>query len=280
MNLARLLACIALLSFGAGAAADSLKDRLKEAESKLKARGEAAEAKLKGERPDSEKDGGQPDQTEARDPAAEATGAAEALSEDEAEGGIKEALAQGVRKAVNQLGREDGFLADQAVRIGTPRKLRDLSKVARQLGAGKYVDQFETAMNRAAEAAVPLAADVFADAVRELSVEDAIGLVRGGDGAATAYLREKTGPRLREQFLPVVAKTTDEAGVTQRYKQLTEKAGEMGSLLGSSEVDLDQYVTDKAIDGLFHYVAEQEKAIRANPLGQASSLLQRVFGGR
>ena len=276
MFLTRLIASIALLALCAGADADSLKDKLKDAESKLKAKGDAAEARLKGETD------GDPDEAPASEaPVDAAPPAADGgLSKSEAEGGIKEALAQGVQKAISQLGRKDGFLADQAVRIGTPKKLRDLTKIAKQLGAGKYVEQFETSMNRAAEAAVPLAADTFADAVRGLTVEDAIALVRGGDGAATAYLREKTGPRLREQFLPVVAKTTAEAGVTQRYKQLTEKAGEMGNLLGSSEVDLDQYVTDKAIDGLFHYVAEQEKAIRANPLGQASSLLQRVFGGR
>lgn len=276
MFLTRLLASIALLALCAGAGADSLKDKLKDAESKLKAKGDAAEARLKGETD------GDPDEAPVSEAAVDAAPPAAdgALSKSEAEGGIKEALAQGVQKAISQLGRKDGFLADQAVRIGTPKKLRDLTKIAKQLGAGKYVEQFETSMNRAAEAAVPLAADTFADAVRGLTVEDAIALVRGGDGAATAYLREKTGPRLRQQFLPVVAKTTAEAGVTQRYKQLTEKAGEMGNLLGSSEVDLDQYVTDKAIDGLFHYVAEQEKAIRANPLGQASSLLQRVFGGR
>ncbi|MCK7595369.1 DUF4197 domain-containing protein [Pseudomarimonas salicorniae] len=260
MPLQRLLPLLALLVC-LPAGADSLKDRLKEAEAKLKGRSEAP---------------AEPKSESAKDTSSSADG----LSQGEASSGVKEALAQGVKRAVEQLGRKDGFLADKAVRISTPRKLRKLTKVAKELGAGKYVEQFETSMNRAAEAAVPLAADTFADAVRELTVEDAIGLVRGGDGAATAYLREKTGERLHEQFLPVVAKTTAEAGVTQRYKQLSEKAGEMGSLLGSSDVDLDRYVTDKAIDGLFHYVAEQEKAIRANPLGQASSLLQRVFGKR
>jgi hypothetical protein len=260
----RLLAAIALLAFASAASADSLKDKLKEAEKKLKSKTD------------------QPADAPAADTAQPAVEDVvpntDGLTQSEASGGIKEALALGVQKAVSQLGKQDGFLADQAVRIATPKKLRKLTKVAKELGAGKYVEQFETAMNRAAEAAVPLAGDTFADAVRGLSVEDAISLVRGGDGAATAYLREKTGDRLGELFLPVVARTTAEAGVTQRYKQLADKAGEMGSLLGSTDVDLDRYVTEKAIDGLFHYVAEQEKAIRANPLGQASSLLQRVFG--
>lgn len=272
MRANRLLSCLVLLALAVPAAATSIKDRLKEAEDKLKQRSEQEEAQLKGEKPS------EAASADAAEPATQSEGAA--LSQEEAQGGIKEALAQGVQKAVSQLGRQDGFLADQAVRIATPKKLRKLTDMAKKLGAGKYVEQFETSMNRAAEAAVPLAADIFADAVRGLTVEDAMGLVRGGDGAATAYLREKTGPRLREQFLPVVAKTTAEAGVTQRYKQLSDKAGEMGALLGSGDVDLDAYVTDRAIDGLFHYVAAQEKAIRSNPLGQASSLLQRVFGDR
>lgn len=256
----------ALIALTATAGADDLKDRLREAEARLKAKAGQSSS--------------QPEAKPQADAEAATEASASGLSQSEAQGGIKEALAQGVQKAVSQLGREDGFLADQAVRIGTPKKLRRLTDVAKRLGAGKYVEAFETSMNRAAEAAVPLAADVFADAVRGLTVQDAIGLVRGGDGAATAYLREKTGERLRERFLPVVAQTTAEAGVTQRYKQLTEKAGEMGGLLGDADIDLDRYITDRAIDGLFHYVAEQEKAIRANPLGQASSLLQRVFGRR
>lgn len=253
----------ALLLSASDARADSFKDKLKEAEAKLKDKTGQNDAPRESAASDAAKDSG--------------SDIGSGISQDEASQGVKEALAQGVQKAVSQLGRKDGFLADQAVRIGSPKKLRKLTDTARKLGAGKYVDRFETSMNRAAEAAVPLAADTFADAVRGLTVEDAIGLVRGGDGAATRYLREKTGDRLREQFLPVVAKSTAEAGVTQAYKRLTEKAGEMGNLLGD-DVDLDSYVTEKAIDGLFVYVAEQEKAIRANPLGQASSLLQRVFG--
>lgn len=199
------------------------------------------------------------------------------LSQDEARAGIREALALGVQQAVSQLGRKDGFLGDPEVRIGSPKALHRLTDMARSLGAGKYVDAFEASMNRAAEAAVPLAAETFAEAVSGLSMQDAIGLVRDGDGAATRYLREKTGDRLRERFLPVVARSTAEAGVIRHYAQLSEKTGEMGSVLGS-DVDLDRYITDKAIDGLFHYVAEQETDIRADPLGQASSLLQRVFG--
>jgi hypothetical protein len=278
MYLTRLLACLALLVLDAHAGADSPSGKGKEAEARLTTQADTS-SKAKPSWA-SQQHAGDPTATAEHARAASDDARTARISQADAAQGIKGALAQGMRAAITQLGREDGFRADQAVRIGTPQRLRELAEIARQLGAGKYVEQFETAMNRAAEAAVPLAADSLADAVHGLTFEDATAVLRGGDSAATAYLREQTGARLREQFLPVVARTSAEAGVAQCYARLIEKAGEMGNLLGSSEVDLDQYVTDRAVDGLFHYLAEQEQAIRANPLGQSSSQLQRVFGGR
>lgn len=207
------------------------------------------------------------------------TPTAAALTETDAAAGIKEALAQGTRNAVARLGQRDGFLADQAVRIATPKSLRKLAKTARKLGAGAQVDAFETAMNRAAEQAVPAAADIFADAVRGMSVRDAIGIVRGGEDAGTQYFRKVSEERLRTAFSPIVAKATASTDVTQRYKALASKAGPLTALLGADNTDLDAYVTDKAMDGLFHYVAEEEKSIRSNPLKRGSALLKRVFGG-
>lgn len=204
---------------------------------------------------------------------------ATAVTETDASAGIKEALAQGTRNAVLRLGRKDGFLADQAVRIATPKSLRKLAKAARKLGAGAQVDAFETAMNRAAEQAVPAAADIFADAVRGMSVRDALGIVRGGEDAGTQYFRSVSEDRLRAAFTPIVTKATANTEVTQRYKALNSKAGGLTALLGANPTDLDAYVTDKALDGLFHYVAEEEKAIRSNPLKRGSDLLKRVFGG-
>lgn len=201
------------------------------------------------------------------------------VTEPEAAAGVKEALAQGTRNAVLRLGRKDGFLADQAVRIATPKSLRKLTKAARKLGAGAQVDAFETAMNRAAEQAVPAAADIFADAVRGMSVQDALGIVGGGEDAGTQYFRRLSEDRLRTAFTPIVAKATANTEVTQRYKALTSKAGGLTALLGADNTDLDAYVTDKALDGLFHYVAVEEKAIRSNPLKRGSDLLKRVFGG-
>lgn len=205
--------------------------------------------------------------------------AAPRLSQGDAALGIKESLAQGTRAAISRLGRPDGFLKDRAVRILLPGNLSKLAETARKLGASKQVDALELAMNRAAEKAVASAADIFADAVRDMSVNDALAIVRGGDDAGTQYFRRTTEGQLRERFRPIVESATSETEVAKRYKSLSKKAGGLDALLGGGEaVDLDGYVTEKAMDGLFHYIGEEEKAIRKNPVGRGSELLQRVFG--
>lgn len=201
------------------------------------------------------------------------------ISQTEAAGGIKEAMAQGVKRAITQLGREDGFNKDPYVRILVPKQLRKLSDTARQLGAGKKVDAFELSMNRAAEKAIPAAADIFSDAVRQMTIQDAIDIVRGNEDAGTQFFRRVTEDKLRAKFMPIVADATAKTGVTKRYKEMTGKNSGITKLLGGGEsIDLDRYVTDEAMDGLYHYVAEQEKDIRKNLLKQTSSLLRRVFG--
>ncbi len=207
------------------------------------------------------------------------------LTERDAAGGIREALAQGVDRAVRQLGKEDGFFRDQAVKILVPEKLRRIADLARQLGAGKKVDAFELSMNRAAEKAVPLAAGILADAVRQMTLQDAIGLVRGGETSATDFFRRTSEQKLYDAFLPIVAKQTASVGVTQKYKDFTKKAGGnalAGALLGGdgkgmNGADLDDYVTRRTIDGLFHVIAEQERQIRRNPASRTTELLRRVF---
>jgi hypothetical protein len=207
------------------------------------------------------------------------------LNERDASGGIKEALAQGVDRAVRQLGKPDGFFRDQAVKILVPEKIRKLADVARQLAAGKKVDAFELSMNRAAEKAVPLAANILADSVRQMTLQDAIGLVRGGETSATDFFRRTTEQKLYDTFLPIVAKQTAEVGVTKKYKDFSKKAGGnalAGALLGggsnvTTSADLDDYVTRETIDGLFHVIAEQEKQIRNNPASRTTDLLRRVF---
>ena len=191
------------------------------------------------------------------------------LKETDAAGGVREALAQGVERAVRQLGKEDGFFRDQAVKILVPPKLRRLADVARQLGAGKKVDAFELSMNRAAEKAVPVAANILADSVRQMSLQDAIGLVRGGDTSATDFFRRTNEQKLYDAFRPIVDKQTASVGVTQKYKDMSKKAGGSalaGALLGDQNggsTDLDDYVTRRTIDGLFHVIADQEKQIRS-----------------
>jgi hypothetical protein len=201
------------------------------------------------------------------------------ISQSDASGGIKEALAQGVKRAITQLGREDGFNKDPLVRILVPKQLQKIADLSRQLGAGKKVDQFELSMNRAAEKAIPAAADIFADAVRQMTVQDAINIVRGNEDAGTQFFRRVTEEKLRAKFMPIVTDATAKTGVTQRYKEMSGKNSGITKLLGGGEsIDLDRYVTDKSMDGLYHYVAEQEKDIRKNPLNQSSDLLRRVFG--
>lgn len=207
------------------------------------------------------------------------------LTERDAAGGVREALAQGVDRAVRQLGKEDGFFRDQAVKILVPEKLRRIADLARQLGAGKKVDAFELSMNRAAEKAVPLAAGILADSVRQMTLQDAIGLVRGGETSATDFFRRTSEQKLYDAFLPIVAKQTASVGVTQKYKDFTKKVGGnalAGALLGGdgksmNGADLDDYVTRRTIDGLFHVIAEQERQIRRNPASRTTDLLRRVF---
>ncbi|HEU0152479.1 MAG TPA: DUF4197 domain-containing protein [Arenimonas sp.] len=204
-----------------------------------------------------------------------------AVTEQDAAGGIREAMAQGVQRAVLQLGQRDGFYGDERLRIRAPGQLRKLTDTARQLGAGKQVDAFELSMNRAAEEAVPLAADVFADAVREMTVRDALDIVRGEPDAGTRFFRRVTEDRLRAEFLPIVSEATAEAGVTQRYKAVVGRnSGLINALGGGEAVDLDRYVTDEALDALFEVVAEQEREIREDPAQRSTELLRKVFGSR
>lgn len=202
------------------------------------------------------------------------------LTESDASGGLKEALAQGVKRSISRLGKPDGFFGDQLVKISMPKKIRRIADAARALGANRQVDDFELSLNRAAEKALPLAANVFADAVREMTVQDALAIVSGDSDAGTQFFRRVTEEKLRAKFLPVVIKATGEVGVTQRYKELMAKSP-VSKLLGDKQtVDLDQYVTEKALDGLYYYIGEEEKSIRKNPLTQGSNLLSRVFGAK
>lgn len=203
-----------------------------------------------------------------------------ALSNSEVVSGLKEALANGVESAINTLGRPGGFLGNKLVEIAVPDSLETIASTARTLGQGQYVDSFETTMNQAAEKAVPEAASILADAIRQMSVDDAMNILNGSDDAATQYFQKVSEASLAEKFKPIVKQATDQAGVTAAYKNLAGQASPLlGGIMEGSALDLDQYVTDKSLDGLFKYIAMEEKRIRENPAARSTDLLKKVFGG-
>lgn len=201
-----------------------------------------------------------------------------ALTDEEVIRGLKEALSQGTRQAVAQLGKEGGYLNNLKVRIPMPEGLQKVEKVMRTLKQDKYADQFVATLNHAAEKAAPEAAAIFADSLSNMTLEDARGILKGGDDAATQYFRKTSEARLKERFMPIVRQATDQAGVTSAYKQLMQKAGPYTRFLGQDTADLDGYVTEKALDGLFLMVAEEERRIRQDPLARTTELLKKVFG--
>ncbi|MCP5152394.1 MAG: DUF4197 domain-containing protein [Chromatiales bacterium] len=204
--------------------------------------------------------------------------AAGALTDSEVVSGLKEALAQGAERAVSELGRGDGFLGNPSVRIPIPESLRPVEKALRTFGQGRYADELVTTMNRAAEGAVPQAGPILGDAIREMTVEDAQRILSGPDDAATQYFRKVGDKRLTAALRPLVEQATSRAGVTAAYKGAIGKAGPAAGLLAQQAPDLDGYVTDKALDGLFAMIAAEEKRIRSNPLARGTDLLKKVFG--
>lgn len=201
------------------------------------------------------------------------------LDPETAGGGLKEALSVGTVRAVEILGRVDGFLGNDEVRIEVPDKLRSLEKALGLMGRKELVDEFVTGMNRAAEAAVPVAKEVFLEAVKEITFEDALKILQGGDHAATDYLEEKSRERLYELFRPMVSEKLGEVGATAAFERLVSQYATLP--LGRRPLfDLDAYVTDRALDGLFHMVAREEENIRKNVVARTSDLLEEVFGSR
>lgn len=191
--------------------------------------------------------------------------------------GLKQALEFGSERAADTLGKVDGYLKNPPVHIAVPDQLQRAQSLLRKVGAGKYADQFITSLNRAAEAAAPKAKPIFVDVVRNMTIADAIGILRGPDDAATQYFRRYAQDRLTAAFRPVVARATRDVGVTAYYSRFIDKAGRTG-LLDTRGLDLDDYVTRKALDGLFYMVAQEEKRIREDPVARTTELLRKVFG--
>jgi len=196
--------------------------------------------------------------------------------------GLKEALATGTEKAVAAVSRPDGYFRNQLIKILLPRKIQQVADVAAQIGFQQQVDTFVLSMNRAAEKAAPQAARYFGNAIRQMTVEDAKQILNGGDTAATTFFEKKTRAQLFEAFKPSVTTAMNQAGTARAYKELIGKyeATPLAAFSGKPSLDLDEYVTNKALDGLFLMVAEEEKKIRKDPAARTTDLLRKVFGGK
>ncbi|MCC6609957.1 MAG: DUF4197 domain-containing protein [Burkholderiales bacterium] len=199
------------------------------------------------------------------------------LTNQETVQGLKEALAHGAGKAVAQLGTTNGFLGNAKVKIPLPESLQRVEHVMRVVGMGKQADELVTSMNHAAEMAVKEAEPLLVDAVKKMSVQDAKGILTGGDDAATQYFRRTTSDGLTKKFLPIVKQMTAKVNLAQLYNQYAGQAAKFG-VIDAKDANIDDYVTRKALDGLYLVIAEQERAIRKDPVGAASKIVQKVFG--
>ena len=199
------------------------------------------------------------------------------LTNAEASQGLKTALEKGALAAVSLLGKTDGFLGNDKVRIPLPGFLNDAAKLLKSLGQGKRVDELLTSMNRAAETAVPLAKDLLVSAVKSMNVNDAKKILSGGETSVTGFFAEKTRDPLAVKFLPVVTKATEKVGLAAKYNRVAAKAQGMG-LVKKEDANIEQYVTGKSLDGLYFMIGEEEKKIRQDPVGTGSAVLKKVFG--
>ncbi|TSA15889.1 MAG: DUF4197 domain-containing protein [Betaproteobacteria bacterium] len=199
------------------------------------------------------------------------------LSNKDAASGLKEALIKGSQEAVTLLAKQNGFLGNERVRIPLPESLQKIEGMLRAFGMGKYADELVTTMNRAAETAVVEAKPLLVNAVKGMSVQDAKGILTGGDDAATQYFRRSTSAALSARFLPIVTKATQKVKLADKYNEFAGKGAKLG-LIDKKDADLNSYVTQKALDGLFLMIADEEKKIRKDPLGSASSIISKVFG--
>jgi hypothetical protein len=199
------------------------------------------------------------------------------ISNADAASGLRQALTDGSVAAVTILGVENGYFGNPQVKIPLPPSLKRVEGALRAVGMRRQADELVLAMNRAAEAAVPEAKALLVEAVKKMTVQDAKGILTGGDTAATEYFRRTTEAQLTERFLPIVKKATDRVGLAQQYNSLASQGAAFG-LVRESEASIERYVTQKALDGLYFMIAEQEKAFRQNPLGATSNIVKRVFG--
>jgi hypothetical protein len=191
--------------------------------------------------------------------------------------GLKEALSIGTDKAVKNVSQVDGYFDNQMIKILMPEKIQKVADILRKIGYQKQVDDFVLSMNRAAEKAAPQAASIFVDAIKGMTIEDAKKILNGGDTAATEFFKSKTHDKIYIAFKPIISSSMDEVGVTHSYKEMMGKY-EFLPFMSKESVDLDHYVTNKAMDGLFYMVGQEEKKIRTDPAARITDLLKTVFG--
>ena len=202
--------------------------------------------------------------------------ALDTLSSEDAAGGLRAALSQGIGKAVAQLGAPNGFLNDPKVAIPLPPEIEKADRALRMIGMSGQADELKVTMNHAAELAVAQAKPVFEQALHHMTLADAKSILTGGDDAGTQYFRRATSTQLTAKFRPIVAAQTAKLKLASQYDQVAGRAVQFG-LMDAKDANLDDYVTSRALDGLFSRIADEERAIRKNPLGQASALVKRVF---
>ena len=199
------------------------------------------------------------------------------LTNQDAARGIKGALTQGATSAIAKLGVPGGFLNNPKVKISLPPALDELAKGMRLMGQGKDADELVATMNRAAEQAVPEAKALMLDAVKTMSIQDAKKILTGGNDSVTQFFKVKTAAALTEKFLPIVKRATDRVGLAQKYNQFAAQGAKLGVIKGD-EANIETYVTEKALDGLYFMIGEEERAIRQNPAAAASAIVSKVFG--
>ncbi len=205
------------------------------------------------------------------------TSASGPLTDSDIVSGLKAALDKGTHSAVSSLGRTDGYYQNKRVKIPLPKTLEKAESALRLVGQEKYADDFVLSMNRAAEKAVPEATAIFADSIKQMSIADARNILNGPDDAATRYFERTGGKKLHKNMLPIIKTATANTGVTAQYKAMIGKLGPAADLVDSDMLDLDSYITQKALDGLFLLVADEERAIRKNPAARTSEILKKVF---
>jgi hypothetical protein len=199
------------------------------------------------------------------------------ISNRDAVNGLKQALTNGAQAAVAKLGRQDGFMNDARIRIPLPSSLKSAEAVMHSIGMGKQADELVLRMNRAAEAAVPRAKPLLVDAAKKMTVQDAKGILTGGPDSATQYFRRTTTEALVQQFKPIVKKSMAKVKLAEKYNEIAASGAKFG-LVKEEDANLEDYVTRKALDGLFVGIADEEKKIRENPKAAASSIVKKVFG--